>query len=178
MRAMLPKPRRASIGPSETGCCASSAPSTGARADAWDCVIPGLGGKDSFYAAHMLKHKYGMHPLLCTWAPHMPTDWGWRNLQRWQAVGDHIMVTPNRSTHRLVTRLSVENLFHPFLGFVVGQKSIAAKIALQYDIPLVFYGESRASTAIPRRTLKVRSAPSPITPTWTSCTLAAFRRGS
>ena len=29
----------------------------------YDCLVPGSGGKDSFYAAHMLKHKYGMHPL-------------------------------------------------------------------------------------------------------------------
>jgi hypothetical protein len=67
----------------------------------WDCIVPGSGGKDSFYAAHVLKNKYGMHPLLCTWAPHMPTDWGWRNLLRWQSVGDHVMVTPNRRTSML-----------------------------------------------------------------------------
>lgn len=116
----------------------------------WDCVVPGSGGKDSFYAAHVLKNKYGMHPLLCTWAPHMPTDWGWRNLQRWQAVGDHIMVTPNRRTHALITRLAVEELFHPFQPFIVGQKSLAAKIALQYDIPLVFYGESESEYGNPK----------------------------
>lgn len=116
----------------------------------WDCVVPGSGGKDSFYAAHVLKNKYGMHPLLCTWAPHMPTDWGWRNLQRWQAVGDHIMVTPNRRTHALITRLAVEELFHPFQPFIVGQKSLAAKIALQYDVPLVFYGESESEYGNPK----------------------------
>ena len=35
----------------------------------YDCLVPGSGGKDSFYAAHMLKYKYGMHPLTVTWAP-------------------------------------------------------------------------------------------------------------
>ncbi|MFA6393933.1 MAG: N-acetyl sugar amidotransferase, partial [Patescibacteria group bacterium] len=29
----------------------------------YDCLVPGSGGKDSFYAAHILKYKYGMHPL-------------------------------------------------------------------------------------------------------------------
>ena len=27
-----------------------------------DCMIPGSGGKDSFYQAHILKNKYGMNP--------------------------------------------------------------------------------------------------------------------
>ncbi len=35
----------------------------------YDCIVPGSGGKDSFYAAHILKYKYGMHPLTVTWAP-------------------------------------------------------------------------------------------------------------
>ena len=34
----------------------------------YDCLIPGSGGKDSFMQAHLLKYKYGMHPLTCTWA--------------------------------------------------------------------------------------------------------------
>ena len=47
----------------------------------YDCLVPGSGGKDSFYAAHMLKYKYGMSPLTVTWAPHLYTRWGWENFQ-------------------------------------------------------------------------------------------------
>src|SRR4051812_2070992 len=39
----------------------------------YDCLVPGSGGKDSFFAAHILKYKYGMHPLTVTWAPHIYT---------------------------------------------------------------------------------------------------------
>ena len=50
------------------------------RADGrYDCVVPGSGGKDSFYAAHVLKYKYGMHPLTVTWAPNIYTEWGRHN---------------------------------------------------------------------------------------------------
>jgi len=28
----------------------------------YDCIVPGSGGKDSFFAAHKLKYAYGMHP--------------------------------------------------------------------------------------------------------------------
>ncbi len=51
----------------------------------YDCLVPGSGGKDSFYAAHVLKNKYDMHPLTVTWAPHIYTEWGWKNFQSWIA---------------------------------------------------------------------------------------------
>ena len=111
----------------------------------YDCLVPGSGGKDSFMQAHLLKYKYGMHPLTCTWAPHIYTDWGFRNHQAWIHAGfDNILFTPNGRVHRLITRLAVENLFHPFQPFILGQKNLGPKIAAMYDIPLVFYGENEA----------------------------------
>ena len=35
----------------------------------YDVIVPGSGGKDSAYASHVLKYKYGMNPLTVTWAP-------------------------------------------------------------------------------------------------------------
>jgi N-acetyl sugar amidotransferase len=116
----------------------------------FDCLVPGSGGKDSFYAAHMLKTVYGMHPLTVTWAPHVYTDWGWRNFQAWIHAGfDNYLLTPNGRVHRLLTRLAVENLFHPFQPFILGQKSLAPKMAVLHDIPLVFYGENEAEYGNP-----------------------------
>jgi N-acetyl sugar amidotransferase len=117
---------------------------------AYDCLVPGSGGKDSFYAAHVLKNKYGMHPLTVTWAPHIYTDWGWRNHQSWVHAGfDNYLCTPNGRVHRLLTRLAVENLFHPFQPFIFGQKALAPKMALLFDLPLVFYGENEAEYGNP-----------------------------
>lgn len=116
----------------------------------YDCIVPGSGGKDSFYAAHMLKYKYGMHPLTVTWAPHIYTPWGWHNFQAWLGAGfDNFLCTPNPKTHRLLTRLAVENLFHPFQAFMFGQKALAPKMALLHDIQLVFYGENEAEYGNP-----------------------------
>ena len=68
----------------------------------YDCILPGSGGKDSFYASHILKTKYGMHPLTVTWAPHIYTEWGWRNFQKWIHAGhDNFLMTPNGRVHRL-----------------------------------------------------------------------------
>ena len=116
----------------------------------YDCIVPGSGGKDSFYASHVLKHKYGMHPLTVTWAPHIYTEWGWKNFQSWIHAGfDNYLCTPNGRVHSLLTRLAVENLFHPFQPFILGQKNLAPKMAILHDIPLIFYGENEAEYGNP-----------------------------
>tara|TARA_A100001388_G_scaffold274607_1_gene258549 strand:- start:2175 stop:3551 length:1377 start_codon:yes stop_codon:yes gene_type:complete len=117
----------------------------------YDCLVPGSGGKDSFMTAHLLKYKYGMNPLTCTWAPHIYTDWGWANHQAWIDAGfDNILFTPNGKIHKFLTRLATENLFYPFQPFILGQKNIAPKIASQYGIKLIFYGENQAEYGNPK----------------------------
>jgi N-acetyl sugar amidotransferase len=122
------------------------------RSGQYDCLVPGSGGKDSFYAAHVLKHKFGMNPLTVTWAPHVYTDWGWKNFQAWIHAGfDNFLCTPNGRVHRLLTRLAVENLFHPFQPFILGQKQLAPKMSILHRIPLVFYGENEAEYGNPQQ---------------------------
>jgi len=111
----------------------------------YDCVVPGSGGKDSTFVAHKLKYKYGMHPLTVTWAPHVYTDVGFQNFQKWIHAGfDNILFTPNGKVHRQLTRIAFENLLHPFQPFIVSQRHIAPKVSALYGIPLVFYGENQA----------------------------------
>ena len=121
------------------------------RNGSYDCIVPGSGGKDSVYAAHILKTKYGMRPLTVTWAPHLYTDVGWRNIQGWihKAGFDNFLFTPNGQVHRTLTRLAYENLLHPFQPFIFGQKNFAPKMALRMSIPLVFYGENEAEYGNP-----------------------------
>jgi N-acetyl sugar amidotransferase len=109
----------------------------------YDCLVPGSGGKDSFQQSYLLKYKYGMNPLTVTWAPHIYTDWGWKNFQAWIHSGfDNLLITPNGRVHRLLTRLSTENILHPFQPFIIGQRHVAARMAAKHDIKLIFYGES------------------------------------
>ncbi len=120
------------------------------RDGSYDCLVPGSGGKDSFYQAWMLKYEFGMNPLTCTWAPHVYTEWGWRNLDRWIHAGfDNYLLTPNGRVKRLMTRLAVENLFHPFQPFIIGQKGFAPGFAAKMGIPLIFYGENEAEYGNP-----------------------------
>jgi N-acetyl sugar amidotransferase len=115
------------------------------KTGAYDCIVPGSGGKDSAFTAHILKYKYGMNPLTVTWAPHIYTDIGFRNFQKWIHSGlDNVLFTPNGKLHRLLTKLAFENLVHPFQPFIVGQRHIAPKFSALYGIPLIFYGENQA----------------------------------
>lgn len=117
----------------------------------YDCVVPGSGGKDSALAAHLLKYKYRMHPITVTWPPLLYTDYGLQNFRNWLNIGgfDNVSLTPNGTVYRLLTRLAIENLFHPFHGFTLGQKNLAPKIAINYKIPLIFYGEAEAEHGNP-----------------------------
>lgn len=117
----------------------------------YDCIVPGSGGKDSVYAAHVLKYEYGMHPLTVTWPPLLYTEYGYENFLNWLQIGgfDNMTFRPNGRVMKLLTRLSIQNLFHPFHTFILGQKSIAAKIAADVGVPLVVYGENEAEYGNP-----------------------------
>jgi len=116
----------------------------------YDCIVPGSGGKDSCFAAHVLKYKYGMNPLTVTWPPILYTDYGYRNFKSWTDSGfDNVSFYRNGKVMKLLTRLSIENLLHPFQTFILGQKNLAPKMSLKYDIPLIFYGENEAEYGNP-----------------------------
>lgn len=117
----------------------------------YDCIVPGSGGKDSAFQSHVLKYKYGMHPLTITWPPILYTDYGYQNFKNWVEIGgfDNMTYKQNGRVMKLLTRLAIENLFHPFQTFILGQKNLAPKLALAYDIPLIFYGENEAEYGNP-----------------------------
>ena len=53
----------------------------------YDCIVPGSGGKDSCFASHILKYKYGMNPLTVTWPPIIYTKYGLENFKNWLKFG-------------------------------------------------------------------------------------------
>ena len=112
----------------------------------YDCIVPGSGGKDSVYQSIMLKEEFGMTPLTVTWAPHIYTDYGWRNFNRWINKGgcDNFLFTPNGEKHALLTRLAYQNLLHPFQPFIFGQRNYVMHMAKKMDLKLIFFGENPA----------------------------------
>ena len=111
----------------------------------YDVIVPASGGKDSVYVAHLLKHKYKMNPLTVTWAPNIPTETGQLNQYNLVKSGfNNLLISPNGEIHRKLTAFAFKNLGHPFQPFIFGQRSVGPKIALKYDVGLIFYGENVA----------------------------------
>ena len=92
-----------------------------------------------------------MSPLTITWPPILYTDYGYENYKKWIEVGgfDNLTLKPNGKVMKLLTKLSIKNLLHPFQTFVYGQKNLAPKNCKMYGIPLVFYGENEAEYGNP-----------------------------
>ena len=82
-----------------------------------------------------------MNPLTVTWAPNIYTDWGRKTLIVGFIWDGQLFDDCIGQVKRLLTRLAIENLFHAFQPFIIGQKAFAPKMAILFNIPLVFYGK-------------------------------------
>ncbi len=111
----------------------------------YDVIVPGSGGKDSIQAAHLLKYKFNMNPILVTWPPAIYTDIGLYNFYAWLDSGfANYTYNQNRKLHRFLTREAFLNLGHPFQPFILGQKNLAPRLSVLLDVPLVIFGENEA----------------------------------
>ena len=92
-----------------------------------------------------------MNPLTVTWPPILYTDYGYRNFNQWLNTGnfENISAKRNKDLMIFLTKKAIINLLHPFQTFILGQKNFAAKVAIKYKIPLIFYGENEAEHGNP-----------------------------
>ncbi len=84
-----------------------------------------------------------MNPLTVTWAPHIYTQIGFENYVNMCNSGfDGVVGWPDGILHRKLSRIAFELKGDPFEPFVYGQKSFAFHISVNFNIPLIFYGEN------------------------------------
>lgn len=108
----------------------------------FDCVVPVSGGKDGSYVAHSLKSKYGMNPLTITVRPALSLKIGDDNLNNFINSGfNHIHISPNTKVMRKLNRLGFIEKGFPYYGWLIAIKTAVIKVALNFKIPLIFYGE-------------------------------------
>ena len=112
----------------------------------YDCVVPGSGGKDSAMASHILKYRYGMNPLTVTFSPLLYTEEGLKNMNNWIDIGgfDNILFKANGRVAKILAKEAFDNILHPLQPFKFGLKVFPIKIAIKFNIDLVFYGEPRS----------------------------------
>ena len=110
--------------------------------EGFDCVVPVSGGKDGSYVAHMLKHKYGMNPLAITIRPALSLELGDKNLKNFVEAGfDHIHISPNAKVMQKINKLGFIEKGFPYYGWLIAIKTAVIQAAINFKIPLIFYGE-------------------------------------
>ena len=108
----------------------------------FDCVVPVSGGKDGSYVSYQLKHKYGMNPLTITVTPALSLELGNRNLRNYIDSGyNHIQISPDVQAMRILNRQGFIDKGFPYFGWLVSIQAAVVRMAVNLNIPLLFYGE-------------------------------------
>lgn len=108
----------------------------------FDCIVPVSGGKDGSYVSHQLKHKYGMNPLAVTVTPALSLELGNRNLKNYIASGyNHIQINPDARVMQILNRQGFIEKGFPYFGWLVAIQAAVVRMAVNLNIPLLFYGE-------------------------------------
>lgn len=113
------------------------------RSSGYECIIPVSGGKDSYYQVHFVKEKLGLNPLLVTYNGNNYLDVGWRNMLRMKEAFnvDHMVISPSIDLLIRLNRLCFRKMGDMNWQNHAGIFTSPMKVAVQMDIPLVFWGE-------------------------------------
>ncbi len=109
----------------------------------YDCIVSVSGGKDSYYQTHYVKNILGLKPLLVTYNGNNYSKKGWENLWHMRQVFDcdHIVVSPSVTTIKKLNRLAFIAMGDMNWHAHIGIFTTAPRIAIQQEIPLIFWGE-------------------------------------
>lgn len=109
----------------------------------YDCIVSVSGGKDSYYQAHYVVNELHMNPLLVTYNGNNYTKVGWRNLMNMREVFncDHIIISPSIEILKKLNKLAFITMGDMNWHAHVGIFTTAPRIAVQQEIPLIFWGE-------------------------------------
>ena len=108
----------------------------------FDCITTVSGGKDGSYVTYNLKNKYKMNPLSVTIRPITETKLGIENLNSFISKGyDHVLVSPDSEAMRKLCKLGLTEMGFPYYGWLIAIHTAVFRVAIQFNIPLVFYSE-------------------------------------
>ncbi len=108
----------------------------------WDCIVPVSGGKDSTYqVVRML--QLGMNPLCVVATTCHPTIIGKKNIENIKKLGvDMIEFSPNPQVRAKLNHVGLIQVGDISWPEHVGIFTIPVKVAVQYQIPLIIWGEN------------------------------------
>lgn len=108
----------------------------------WDCVIPVSGGKDSTYQVVKIL-QLGLNPLCVTSTTCDLSEIGRINIENIKKLGvDYIEFSPNPIIRSKLNRIGLKNIGDISWPEHVGIFTIPVRVAVQYNIPLIIWGEN------------------------------------
>jgi N-acetyl sugar amidotransferase len=110
----------------------------------YDCLIPVSGGKDSTWQVVKCL-EYGLNPLTVTWKTPARTRLGQENLDNLIRLGvDHIDYQVNPEVEKKFMYLALNKYGSTAIPMHMAMFNIPLKIAVNFHIPLVIWGENSA----------------------------------
>lgn len=108
----------------------------------WDCIIPVSGGKDSTYQVIRML-QMDMNPLCVTATTCHLSEIGRRNIENIKNLGvDYVEFSPNPVVRRKLNRIGLTDVGDISWPEHVGIFTIPVRAAVQYDVPLIVWGEN------------------------------------
>ena len=108
----------------------------------WDCIVPVSGGKDSTYQVLRML-ELGMNPLCVTGTTCHLTEIGRKNIENLKGLGvDYLEFTPNTAVRKKLNRVGLIQLGDISWPEHAGIFTIPLRVAVQYKIPLIIWGEN------------------------------------
>lgn len=112
------------------------------KKDSWNCIIPSSGGKDSTYQA-LRARELGLNPLIVTATTCHLSDVGKKNIENLKRIGfDTIEFSSNYEVRKKLNKICLKEIGDISWPEHVSIFTIPIKIACNFKIPLIIYGEN------------------------------------
>ena len=115
----------------------------------YDCIVAVSGGKDSTRQSMYVRDELGLRPLLvsCTYPPEQQTEVGAHNLANLIQLGfDTISIGPAPETWKELMKQGFLRFGNWCRSTEMALYAVTPKVAVAYNIPLVFLGENPSLT--------------------------------
>jgi len=108
----------------------------------YDCILPVGGGKDSYFAAHIMK-KYEINALMVSYYSNRYLEEGDYNLKKMKDLFgfDHLIYTPKEETLIKMHRIGLKKMGDQNMHNHMGIDTYPNIISVEKKIPLIIWGE-------------------------------------
>ncbi|NNE83126.1 MAG: N-acetyl sugar amidotransferase [Alphaproteobacteria bacterium] len=116
----------------------------------YDCIIPVSGGKDSTWQVYVIREKYKLNPLLVTYNHTFNTPLGIRNLTNLVSRLDCNLIryTTAPGSAKRIAKYMLKTVGDVTWHYHAGIMTFPITAAIQYDVPLILWGEEGFSELV------------------------------